>query len=99
LTRIFMGLRNQPPLDFAAGPQGWLRMVKSARTAAAGLSLTVVFEQMEDVSEHLGKEQLVSRLDQPNGTTYITCNSLCQEFAEAKHAGPIVGNQPAWERS
>jgi hypothetical protein len=68
-------------------------MVKSARTAAAGLSLTVVFEQMEDVSEHLGKEQLVSRLDQPNPTTYITSTSLCQEFAEAIHALSIVQNR------
>jgi len=65
-------------------------MVQSARTAAAGLSLAVVFEQMEDVSKHLGKEQLVSRLDQPNPTTYITYTSRCQEFAEAMYAVPIV---------
>jgi hypothetical protein len=68
-------------------------MVQSARTAAAGFSLAVVFEQMEDVSEHLGKEQLVSRLDQPNPTTYITSTSLCQEFAEAIHALSIVQNR------
>ncbi len=85
-----MALRNQPPLDFAAwatrmAADGSVRS-NSSRRLEPGCCL----EQTEDVSKHLGKEQLVSRLDQPNPTTYITSTSRCQEFAEAMYAVPIV---------